>query len=200
MAKAWTGEKLVCVNRKARFEYEILETFEGGLVLKGTEVKSLRAGQASITEGFAVITGGEAWLVDCQIQPYAFGNLNNHEPKRKRKILLHKREIAKLTGKIKERGLSLIPLKIYFKNGMAKVDSASGAAEDPRQARDNQEPRRAARGPARNTRPRQVGAGLVPARHPPPGIVLAQSLPRAYIRPVLKTSPTWGRNGFDRDS
>jgi len=120
------GEKIVCVNKKARFEYEILETLEGGLALKGTEVKSLRAGQASITEGFAVIMGGEAWLVDCQIQPYVFGNLNNHEPKRRRKILLHRREIAKLTGKIKEKGLSLIPLKIYFKNGLAKVEIGVG--------------------------------------------------------------------------
>ena len=120
------GEKLVCVNRKARFEYEILDTLEGGLVLKGTEVKSLRAGQASITEGFATISGGEAWLVDCQIQPYAFGNLNNHEPKRRRKILLHRREIAKLVGKVKEKGLSLIPLKIYFKNGLAKVEIGVG--------------------------------------------------------------------------
>ena len=126
MAKPNTGEKLVCVNRKARHEYEILETLEGGLVLKGTEVKSLRAGQASITEAFATIMGGEAWLVDCQIQPYAFGNLNNHEPKRRRKILLHRREIAKLTGKIKEKGLSLIPLRIYFKNGLAKVELGVG--------------------------------------------------------------------------
>jgi SsrA-binding protein len=126
VARPNAGEKIVCVNKKARYEYEILETVEGGLVLTGTEVKSLRAGQASITEGFAAISGNEAWLVDCQIQPYAFGNLNNHEPKRRRKILLHRREIAKLTGKIKEKGLSLIPLKIYFKNGLAKVELGVG--------------------------------------------------------------------------
>jgi SsrA-binding protein len=126
VARPNAGEKTVCVNKKARYEYEILETVEGGLVLTGTEVKSLRAGQASITEGFAAISGNEAWLVDCQIQPYAFGNLNNHEPKRRRKILLHRREIAKLTGKIKEKGLSLIPLKIYFKNGLAKVELGVG--------------------------------------------------------------------------
>lgn len=125
-ARAWSGEKIVALNKKARYEYEILDTLEGGLVLTGTEVKSLRAGQASITEGFAVITGGEAWLVDCQIQPYAFGNLNNHEPKRRRKILLHRRELAKLAGKIKEKGLSLIPLKLYFKNGLAKVEIGVG--------------------------------------------------------------------------
>jgi SsrA-binding protein len=126
MSKPYSGEKTVCVNKKARYEYEILETLEGGLALTGTEVKSLRAGQASITEGFAAIFGNEAWLVDCQIQPYAFGNLNNHEPRRRRKILLHRREIAKLTGKIKEKGLSLIPLKIYFKNGLAKVEIGVG--------------------------------------------------------------------------
>ncbi len=125
-AKPGSGEKIVAVNKKARYEYEILETIEGGLALTGTEVKSLRAGQASITEGFAAISGNEAWLVDCQIQPYAYGNLNNHEPKRRRKILLHRREIAKLTGKIKEKGLSLIPLKIYFKNGLAKVEIGVG--------------------------------------------------------------------------
>ena len=125
-AKPATGEKIVCVNKKARYEYEILDTLEGGLALTGTEVKSLRAGQASITEGFAAIYDNQAWLVDCQIQPYAFGNLNNHEPRRRRKILLHRREIAKLTGKIKEKGLSLIPLKLYFKNGLAKVEIGVG--------------------------------------------------------------------------
>src|SRR5512134_2433392 len=126
MTKPYSGEKIVAVNKKARYEYEILDTLEGGLALTGTEVKSLRAGQASITEGFAVMQNNEAWLVDCQIQPYAFGNLNNHEPKRRRKILLHRREIAKLTGKIKEKGLSLIPLKLYFKNGLAKVEIGVG--------------------------------------------------------------------------
>ena len=154
MAKPWAGEKLVCVNRKARFEYEILETFEGGLVLRGTEVKSLRAGQASITEGFAVISGGEAWLVDCQIQPYAFGNLNNHEPRRKRKILLHKREIAKLTGKVKEKGLSLVPLKIYFKNGLAKVEIGVGRGKKLHDKREAIKGRDTAREAAREMRVR----------------------------------------------
>jgi SsrA-binding protein len=120
------GEKIVCLNKRARHEYEIVETLEGGLVLTGTEVKSLRAGQASIAEAFAIVDRGEAWLVDCQIQPYAFGNLNNHVPKRKRKILLHRREIAKLTGKVKEKGLSIIPLKIYFTKGLAKVQLGVG--------------------------------------------------------------------------
>jgi SsrA-binding protein len=154
MARAGTGEKLVCVNRKARFEYEILDTLEGGLVLKGTEVKSLRAGQASITEGFATISGGEAWLVDCQIQPYAFGNLNNHEPKRKRKILLHRREIAKLTGKVKEKGLSLIPLRIYFRNGLAKVEIGVGRGKKIHDKRETIKSRDALREAERETRER----------------------------------------------
>ncbi len=120
------GEKLVCANRRARHEYEILDTVEAGLVLRGTEVKSLRAGQASISEAFAVIDRGEGWLVDAQIQPYAFGNIHNHEPKRRRKLLLHRREIAKLTGTVKEKGLSLIPLRVYFKRGLAKVEIGIG--------------------------------------------------------------------------
>ena len=154
MTRPNTGEKIVCLNKKARYEYEILETLEGGLALTGTEVKSLRAGQASITEGFAVIHNNEAWLVDCQIQPYAFGNLNNHEPKRRRKILLHRREIAKLTGKIKERGLSLIPLKIYFKNGMAKVELGLGRGKKIHDKREAIKNRDALREAQRETRAR----------------------------------------------
>jgi len=148
------GEKIVCVNKKARYEYEILETLEGGLALTGTEVKSLRAGQASITEGFATIYGNEAWLVDCQIQPYAFGNLNNHEPRRRRKILLHRREIAKLVGKIKEKGLSLVPLKIYFKNGLAKVEIGVGRGKKLHDKRDAIKSRDTAREASREMRVR----------------------------------------------
>ena len=148
------GEKLVCVNKKARYEYEILETLEGGLALTGTEVKSLRAGQASITEGFAAIFGNEAWLVDCQIQPYAFGNLNNHEPRRRRKILLHRREIAKLVGKVKEKGLSIVPLKIYFKNGLAKVELGVGRGKKLHDKREAIKGRDTAREAAREMRVR----------------------------------------------
>jgi SsrA-binding protein len=148
------GEKVVCVNKRARYEYEILETLEGGLALTGTEVKSLRAGQASITEGFAAISNGEAWLVDCQIQPYAFGNLNNHEPRRRRKILLHRREIAKLTGKVKEKGLSLVPLKIYFKNGLAKVEIGVGRGKKLHDKREAIKGRDTAREAAREMRVR----------------------------------------------
>jgi len=119
-----SGEKTVCLNRRARFEYEILETFEAGMVLVGTEVKSLRQGQASIKEAFADIVGGEAFLVDSHIPPYVLGNIHNHEPKRRRKLLLGKREIQRLGSKTAEKGLTLVPLRIYFRKGLAKVELA----------------------------------------------------------------------------
>ena len=119
-----SGEKTVCLNRRARFEYEILETFEAGMVLVGTEVKSLRQGQASIKEAFADIVGGEAFLGDSHIPPYVLGNIHNHEPKRRRKLLLGKREIQRLGSKTAEKGLTLIPLRIYFRKGLAKVELA----------------------------------------------------------------------------
>ena len=139
------GEKVVCLNRKARHEYEIFETIEGGLVLTGTEVKSLRDGQASIKESHADIREGEVYLVDMHIAPYPFGNIHNHEPLRKRKVLLHGREIKRLTGKIAEKGLSLIPLRIYFKRGRAKVELALGRGRkmyDKREAIKERETRR----------------------------------------------------------
>jgi SsrA-binding protein len=119
-----SGEKTVCLNRRARFEYEILETFEAGMVLVGTEVKSLRQGQASIKEAFADVVGGEVFLVDSHIPPYALGNIHNHEPKRRRKLLLGKREIMRLGSKTAEKGLTLVPLRIYFRRGLAKVELA----------------------------------------------------------------------------
>jgi len=122
--KAVSGEKTVCVNRRARFEYEILETFEAGMVLVGTEVKSLRQGQASIKEAFADVVGGEVFLVDSHIPPYILGNIHNHEPKRRRKLLLGKREIRRLGGKTAEKGLTLVPLRVYFRRGLAKVELA----------------------------------------------------------------------------
>jgi SsrA-binding protein len=122
--KAGRGEKMVCVNKRARFEYEIFDTFEAGMVLRGTEVKSLRQGQASIKESFAEIVGGEVFLVDSHIPPYILGNIHNHEPKRRRKLLLGKREIRRLTGKTAEKGLTLVPLRIYFRRGLAKIELA----------------------------------------------------------------------------
>lgn len=132
---AGSGEKIVCVNRKARHEYDILETLEGGIVLTGTEVKSLRDGQASIKEAHAIVKNGEIFLVDCHIPPYAFGNMNNHEPRRQRKLLLHGREIKRLTGKLAEKGLSLVPLRIYFRRGLAKVELALARGRKTRDKR-----------------------------------------------------------------
>jgi SsrA-binding protein len=108
-------------NKKARFNYEIIESFEAGLVLKGTEVKSLRAKKVSIQEAYALVKKGEIFLTKMNIAEYNMGNIFNHPPLRDRKLLLHKQEIKKLTGKLQEKGLTLIPLKLYFKNGKAKV-------------------------------------------------------------------------------
>lgn len=115
------SEKVVVTNKKARFEYEIIEVLEAGLVLTGTEVKSLRLGKANLQDSYATITEGEASLFNMHISPYEQGNIFNHDPDRVRKLLLHKQEIKRLTGKVVERGMTLIPLKIYFKGGRAKV-------------------------------------------------------------------------------
>lgn len=121
-----TGEKIVCTNRKARFDYNIEETYEAGMVLTGTEVKSLRNGRANLKDSYARVAGGEVFLIGCHISPYEMGTHSNHDPERARKLLLHKREIKRLTGKTNERGLTLVPLKIYFKAGKAKVELALG--------------------------------------------------------------------------
>jgi SsrA-binding protein len=117
--------KVVCTNRKARHDYEIVETYEAGIVLKGTEVKSLREGRANLKDSYAKIKDGEIFLLNAHISPYAYGNVNNHDPERQRKLLMHKREIMRLLGKVKERGYTLVPLSIYFdKNNRAKVELA----------------------------------------------------------------------------
>ncbi|MCX7819465.1 MAG: SsrA-binding protein SmpB [Kiritimatiellae bacterium] len=118
------GIQVVAEHRRARHDYEILDTFEAGLELRGTEVKSLRARQASLAGSYAQIERGEAWLVDCHIAPYAAGNIHNHEPRRPRRLLLHRREIDRLAGRLQQRGLTLIPLKLYFRRGRAKVELA----------------------------------------------------------------------------
>ena len=117
-----SDEKIICVNRQARHNYFIDETYEAGLVLVGSEVKSLRDGKANLVDSYAQIRRGEAFLINTHISPYAGANQFNHEPNRTRKLLLHAREIERLTGKTKERGLTLIPLKLYFKDGRAKVE------------------------------------------------------------------------------
>ncbi len=115
------AERLVASNKKARRNFEVLDTIETGIVLQGTEVKSLRAGQADLTGSFARIDAGEVWLYDCHIPPYKQGGYANHEPKRRRKLLLHKSEIRRLIGKVAQKGITLVPLKLYFKEGHAKV-------------------------------------------------------------------------------
>jgi len=116
--------KVVTENRKARHEYHIIETFEAGLVLTGTEVKSLRAGRANLQDSFARVENAELLLYNMHISPYDQGNQFNHEPKRTRKLLMHKAEILRLVGKTREKGLALVPLKVYFKRGIAKVELA----------------------------------------------------------------------------
>lgn len=118
------GIKPVIDNKRARFEYHINENYEAGLVLVGTEVKSLRAGKGNLQDAFAVIKNGEAWVNNFHISPYEQGNQFNHEPKRPKKLLLNKRELRKLAAFQKEKGYTLIPLKIYFKDGKAKMDLA----------------------------------------------------------------------------
>ena len=116
------GKKLIAQNKKGRHDYFIDEVFEAGLVLIGTEVKSLRAGRATLTDGFASVEDGELWLSGVHIPEYNEGSWTNHEPRRKRKLLLHKREVSRLIGTLKEGGLTLIPLSLYFKDGKAKVE------------------------------------------------------------------------------
>jgi len=116
--------KNVAVNRKARHDYSILDTYEAGLVLKGTEVKSLREGKVSLREGFAQFDNNELYIIDMHISPYVFGNIFNVDPKRKRKLLMHHREMNRIKAQVEEKGLTLIPLRIYFKRGHAKIELA----------------------------------------------------------------------------
>ena len=118
------GRKLVAQNRKARYDYHIDDTVEAGLVLVGTEVKSLRAGRATLVDGFAEITNGEAFLHGVHIPEYTQGTWTNHEPRRVRKLLLNRHEIDKLESRVNERGYTLIPISLYFKDGRAKVELA----------------------------------------------------------------------------
>ena len=123
MAKQ-NGIKLILDNRRARFDYELLDRLEAGLVLTGTEVKSLREGRVQLEQAYADVRDGEVWLVGMSIAEYGHGNIANHQPDRDRKLLLHRREIASLIGKVKERGLTLVPTRLYFKDGRVKVELA----------------------------------------------------------------------------
>ncbi|MBI2093079.1 MAG: SsrA-binding protein SmpB [Deltaproteobacteria bacterium] len=116
--------KIITTNRKASFNYNLLDKFEAGMVLTGSEVKSCRDGAVNIGESYALIKNGEMWLVNADISPYEPANYLNHKPKRDRKLLLHKRELIRISVKLKERGLTLIPTKMYFKGGRAKLEIA----------------------------------------------------------------------------
>jgi SsrA-binding protein len=138
--------KIVQRNKKAFFDYEIIDKLEAGLVLAGSEVKSIRDGKVSVREAFARIKNGEAWLIGMDISTYPqAGPYNNHEPRRTRKLLLHRREIRRLVSKIREKGLTLVPLSLYFKDGLAKVEIGLGrgkAKYDKREAIQNREAKR----------------------------------------------------------
>ena len=144
-----TGKKLVASNKKARHDYTIEDVFEAGIVLSGTEVKSLRAGRASLIDGFASVTDGEAWLEAVHIPEYAQGTWTNHPPRRRRKLLLHRDEIARLDQATREKGLTIVPLALYFLNGKAKVELALARGKkqyDKRQSlRERQDKREADR-------------------------------------------------------
>ncbi|NEQ49376.1 MAG: SsrA-binding protein SmpB [Leptolyngbya sp. SIO3F4] len=121
------GFKVMADNRQARFTYEILDSYEAGIALKGTEVKSIRAGKVNLRDGYAQVKNGEVWLLNVHISPHDMTNqAYNHEPRRPRRLLLHKAEIRKLIGKVEEKGLTLVPLKLYLKKGRVKVNIAIG--------------------------------------------------------------------------
>ena len=134
MAKS-QGTKLIAENRRARHEYELLDRFEAGIVLTGTEVKSLRDGRVTLAQAYADVRDGEVWLVGANIAEYAQGNIANHDPARDRKLLLHRKEIASLIGKVKERGLTLVPTRLYFKDGRVKVELALARGKEQRDKR-----------------------------------------------------------------
>jgi SsrA-binding protein len=130
------GIKIIAKNRKARHEYEILDTWEAGLVLLGTEVKALRNGRANLGDSYGEIRKGEAWIVKMHIGPYEMGNRENHEPFRRRKLLLTRRELRKIRPKLEEQGLTLVPLQIYFKKGLVKIQLGLGRGKKIHDKRD----------------------------------------------------------------
>ncbi len=131
------ADKIIVSNRRARFDYAILESLEAGIALKGTEVKSLRSGKASLNDSFARIDGNEIFLHNMHIAPYEFGNINNVEALRPRKLLLHRNQIRKLTGEMSTKHLALIPLKLYFKDGLVKVELALAKGKKQYDKRDS---------------------------------------------------------------
>ena len=156
MAKSPDKEEPIVVarNKRARHDYHVIETWEAGLVLTGTEVKSLRQGKANITEAYAVVRNGEIFLINLHIPPYAQGNQFNHEPTRTRKLLLHRKEIRRMIGSVERQGLTLVPLELYFSKGIAKVMLALGKGKKLHDKRDTERKRDAEREMARVARVR----------------------------------------------
>jgi SsrA-binding protein len=150
------GRRLICENRRARHDYEFSERIEAGLVLKGSEVKSLRNGKASLSDAYARMEGDELFLFNSHIEEYAPASYQNHDPKRPRKLLMHRHEIDKLGGRLKEKGLALIPLSIYFKEGFAKVELGLGRGKREYEKDQTQKEREVSREIARSVRSREV--------------------------------------------
>lgn len=141
-------EKVLTVNRQASHNYHLLERFEAGVVLTGTEVKSARGGLVNLRDSYATLKGGEVWMLNCHISPYSHGSYSNHDPLRSRKLLLHKQEIRRLIGKVRERGLTLVPTRLYLKRGRIKVELALARGKqsyDKREAERRREAEKEAR-------------------------------------------------------
>ena len=149
------ADKTIATNRKAYHDYEILETYEAGIVLRGTEVKSLRESQVNFKDCYAAVDNGEPWLIGCYIAPYHHGTDANHDPERRRKLLLHRREIGRLLGKVAERGLTMIPLRLYFKSGRAKCELGLARGKKLHDKRASLREREAKREMAKEARARQ---------------------------------------------
>lgn len=156
MAKENSAHKLIASNKLARVNYDIDDIYEAGIVLSGTEVKALRAGKANLKESYAIVKEDEVYLRDLHISPYDFGNRSNHEPLRVRKLLLHKREIKKLYGKSREKGLSLVPLRMYFKNGLVKVEIGVGRGKKVYDRREDIKKREERRTLSRDFKSKQI--------------------------------------------
>jgi len=148
------GHKIIARNKRARHDYQILDTWEAGIVLTGTEVKSLRDGKANLTDSYGILNDGELFLLNLHISPYEQGNRFNHEPTRTRKLLMHRKEIRKLIGAVERQGLTLVPLDLYFKGGVAKVTLALGKGKKLHDKRADEKKREDQRDMARAVRAR----------------------------------------------
>ena len=146
------GIKIITENRKARFDYQVVETFEAGIVLQGSEVKSLRNNQCQLKDSYVAFVGDEAYLQNAHISEYKHSSYNNHAPERRRKLLMHRRELEKLYGQMREKGLSCVPLKLYFKRGKVKVEVALVRGKQKADKRDTIKKRDASREVAKNLR------------------------------------------------